>query len=401
MNTIRAIVTSIMLFPMLAYGQADDSIATKGMSVKPFQEPVHRIEADALPGGILHTSEFLKGNNYEQRTMNHAFSMRLKYALMPAQGSTTAQVYKGAYQGIGLAVNSFNPQLGTPISVYLLQGARIASLSRRLKLNYEWNFGLSCGWHPYDPVNNPENLVIGSKVTAYIGLDFYLAYRLSNHFDINAGMSVAHYSNGNTEFPNSGLNTAHGRISLAYYPNRKTEHEGSEAYIPFKRYMSMDITLFGSWRRKGFYTETDAIALPGAYTVLGFGISPLYNVNHWLNVGASIDGVYDRSANLYAYMNGVGELDTGNDPTPAQQMALGLSGRVEFVMPFFTINMGIGHNIINAKGDFHGFYETLNLKIGVTKALFLNIGYCLNNFKTPNYLMLGLGVRINNKRTFR
>ena len=41
-----------------------------------------------------------------------------------------------------------------------------------------------------------------------------------------------------------------------------------------------------------------AYALPGTYGVFGFNLNPLYHVNHWLNIGASLDGSYDGSASL-------------------------------------------------------------------------------------------------------
>ena len=42
----------------------------------------HRVEAEVLPSAILHTHIYLKGDNPEMRTMNHAFSARLKYGFM-------------------------------------------------------------------------------------------------------------------------------------------------------------------------------------------------------------------------------------------------------------------------------------------------------------------------------
>jgi hypothetical protein len=76
-------------------------------------------------------------------------------------------------------------------------------------------------------------------------------------------------------------------------------------------------------------------------------------------------------------------------------VALGLSGRVEFVMPYFTINFGIGHNFVNAQtDDLKGFYEILALKIHVLRKAYVHIGYSLYDFYYPNNLMLGLGVHL-------
>lgn len=82
-------------------------------------------------------------------------------------------------------------------------------------------------------------------------------------------------------------------------------------------------------------------------------------------------------------------------------MAFGLSARLEFVMPYFTINLGCGRNFINDKGDLKGFYQMLALKMNVTRQVFLHIGYSLSEMKNPRFLMLGVGYRFNNKRKWK
>lgn len=355
---------------------------------------IHRIAVEAEPGAILHTNEYLYGLNPEGRTMNHAFTANLKYAFMARPGSEEARIYKDCYQGVGVALHRFNPQLGNPVSAYVFQGAKIAGLSRRLSLNYEWNFGMAFGWKPYNQETNPDNRVIGSKATAYINLGFYLKYFVSKHLDIYAGASVSHFSNGNTSYPNAGLNTLGGRIGLAYYVNRPglSEAVGKSRIPEYKRRVYYDLIVFGAWRKRGRMTEYGGYMLPGTYSVFGFNFNPMVGLNHWVSVGASLDGLLDRSANLLKDDDGIGG-DTGKKPPISDQMALGLSARAELTMLYFAINVGIGTNVVNRKGDFRGIYEILALKIKLTKRMMLHIGYELNKFKEPNHLMLGAGWR--------
>ena len=362
---------------------------------------IHRIEVEVVPGRLLHTNDFLKGFNTEVRTMNHSFVARLKYAFAPPEGSEQALIYKGVYQGAGLAFHNFNPQLGNPVSLYLFQGATVKTLSQRLSLNYEWDFGLTYGWKTYDRDTNPENRVIGSKLTAYIDLGFYLRWMLSRNWDLNIGASVSHYSNGNTAIPNAGLNAVGAKASVAYYINRKEKHHASGELPAFDRHWGWDLTLYGAWKRRGMDTSTGTYALPGVYGVAGFTLNPLYHVNHWLNVGASLDGSYDSSANMEVKTTTVG--DQEQEPTKDdvilspwyQRVALGLSARAEFVMPYFTINFGIGHNFVNAHTeDMKGFYEILALKIKLMRQSYLHIGYSLYDFYYPNNLMLGIGFHL-------
>jgi ABC-type multidrug transport system fused ATPase/permease subunit len=143
--------------------------------------------------------------------------------------------------------------------------------------------------------------------------------------------------------------------------------------------------LFGSWRRKGVYVGEKQIASPGSYPVAGFNFAPMYNLNYKLRFGVSLDGVYDGSANVYTE-DALVEYDAGSGssrrkflvPGIQNQLALGLSGRAEYVMPFFTIGVGLGTNVLG-RGDLRGLYQVFALKINVTRSSFLHIGYNLQS----------------------
>lgn len=333
--------------------------------------------------------------------MNHSFAAKLKYAFQAPRTSEEALVYKGAYQGVGLAIHDFNSQLGHPVSAYIFQGATIATLARRLSLNYEWDFGLSYGWKAYDKDKHPENHVIGSKMTAYINANVYLRWALSNQWDVNIGGAFTHFSNGNTSMPNAGLNTLEGRLSMAYYINRDLDYEDHRMLPPYQKNLHTDLTLYGAWKRKGVDTTEGAYAIPGVFGVCGINVNPMFGMNHWLNLGASLDVQYDHGSNIVlddealteTYWNGT-DADI-HIPAWYKQVSAGLSARAEFVMPYFTINFGIGHNVLNAAAtDFKGFYEVLALKVAMSQKTYLHIGYSLYDFYYPNNLMLGIGYRI-------
>ena len=85
--------------------------------------------------------------------------------------------------------------MGNPVAFYLFQGARISSLAPWLSLHYEWNFGLSAGWKTYDPYYNSSNTIIGSKVNAYINVNFsrifILALKFYKFFSIMISIRVS------------------------------------------------------------------------------------------------------------------------------------------------------------------------------------------------------------------
>jgi len=364
---------------------------------------IHKIGIEARPGYIIPTNSFLRGENDKWKPIRKSISAHLKYSFQSQPNTYSDWIYGGSYQGIGLGFYSFDnrKEIGDPIAFYLLQGARIAKLTPQLSFNYEWNFGVSFNWEPYNDYSNPYNKMIGSEINAYINTNFYFNWALSRQFDLTSGVTLTHFSNGNTKFPNAGLNTVGLKVGLVYNFNRENRLLSRPAYRPyipeFPRHISYDLVLFGSWRRKGVAVGDLQVASPNAYTVLGFNFAPMYNIGYKLRVGASLDGFYDGSANVYTVDYRHGESEDFIKPSLDKQLALGLSGRAEFVMPYFTVGVGLGANILHKGGDLKALYQILALKIEVTRSSFIHIGYSLHNFHTPNFLMLGIGFRFNNK----
>lgn len=126
------------------------------LSVQAYSQ--HRISAGVRSGYPFSPSKpLLDGVNSLGRPLNVAASADLQYGF----------VFPGSsYQGVGVSVFSLfdHEDVGTPVSVYVFQGARIARLSRSLSLDYEWNFGVSFSWHRHD--EHPYNIIIGSVINA-------------------------------------------------------------------------------------------------------------------------------------------------------------------------------------------------------------------------------------------
>ena len=244
-----------------------------------------------------------------------------------------------------------------------------------------------------------------SKVNAYISANFYLRWRLSPRVSLLSGVTVSHFSNGNTKIPNAGLNTIGGNIGLECNFYRKDdlkllERKSALLAQPFRRHFTYDFVFFGSWHDRLVRTSDGFSPSPEAYPVFGFNFTPMYNLNYKLRLGVSLDGTFDGGANLYTDGDVYGSVDKSDVVRPplGDQFALGFSGRAEYVMPFFVVGVGIGANVIG-KNDLNMFYQLLTLKIALSRAIFLHVGYRLQNFNEPNFLMLGIGFRFNGKYT--
>ena len=366
------------------------------------------IGVDIKPGYLFPTHDFFKGSNNAQKEMKSTLSGHLKYGFKFASDSYLGKAYPDAIQGIGVGYNTFfnSSELGNPLAVYVFQTSRIANITQKLSVDYEWNFGASFGWKKFDEENNLYNRVVGSDANAYIHLGFLLNWQLSSNANLRGGVGFTHFSNGNTSYPNAGVNTIEASIGVArFFGNNEKSTQSpykSRKHI-FNPYINYDLIIYGSTRKRGFFPEdSNPMLVPGSFGVVGLNFNPLYNFSKYLRGGVSLDMQYDESANIGKHL--------ANDYTPSnpadlkfyrpsfrEQFSAGLSLRAEIVMPIFLINLGIGKNFLGKGEDTNSFYQTFVLKANVTDNIFLHAGYQLYRFKDPNNLMLGLGYRFNAK----
>ncbi len=388
---------------LMGLGIVGSSFSAEGQEKNRF---IHGLSIEGRPEYVFPTHPFLKGDNAEGKRIRTASSAHFRYAFRYRPDSDYDYIYRGVYQGIGVGMYNFGEpeQIGNPWAFYLFQGARIARFCPWLFLNYEWNFGLSTGWKPYDAQYNSYNKIVGSKINAYINTDLYLRWLLSSRWSLVSGFTLTHFSNGNTSFPNAGINTMGVKLGLEYnFFQQKVEENVQRKMVNpqismFRRHVSYDFVFFGSWRRKGIWVDDGRLPSPESYPVFGFHFTPMYNLDYKLRLGLSLDGIYDGSANLYLREEVYDDIDKTQIQRPPlySQFALGTSARLEYVMPFFTVGLGAGVNFIG-KGDLKALYQMLILKIALSREVFMHIGYNLQDFHEPNYLMLGIGFRFNSK----
>lgn len=370
---------------------------------------IHHIGADARAAYVAGARKAVEDIYDGSPDKNLGVSGHLKYSFSYSDDTRQGRLYPGAYQGVGASVTSFfaGSRTGTPVTAYLFQGAPIFRVARNLTFDYEWNFGASFGWKKYhddlgSSNNAPLNLIVGSPINAYINVGFMLNYRLSPRWNLAAGIDMTHYSNGNTSWPNPGVNTIGGRVGVTYTfdANQPVRTLADNADIePIRPHISYDVVLYGAVRKK--MTDVDGMkeVLPGHFGIAGINFAPMWNFNRFVRAGISADIQYDESSDLKNYwVEGTyGDEIRFHRPSFFHQVSGGLSARGELVMPIFSINAGLGYNLLG-NSDSKNFYQVLALKVHVTRSFFLHIGYQLNSFKNPNNLMIGVGYRFHDKR---
>lgn len=378
---------------------------TSADSIPRSRKVIHKAGFDVCPAHIFPTDDFFKGANNAQQPLRSALALHLKYAFQFSPDTRFGSRYPYTLQGIGVSMNDFRnrAEVGRPVAVYVFQSSRIATLARTLSLDYEWNFGVSFGWEKYDPELNPCNIVVGSHVNAYINLGLMFNWRFMPRWNLTAGVGLTHFSNGNTSYPNGGVNLLNGRFGLMYTFGREASDVRKDRvrrFEVFKPHMTYDLVLYGALRTKGYVWPDRAYLIPGKFGVAGVNFNPMYNFSRFFRAGLSLDAQYDESANLKEHIANDNIYDAElkfHHPPFREQFAVGVSIRGEIVMPIFSINMGIGRNFICKGKDTDSFYQIFVLKADITRNVFLHIGYQLYKFRNPNNLMLGFGYRFNSR----
>ena len=136
-------------------------------------------------------------------------------------------------------------------------------------------------------MNAEDNVAIGSPVTAHMGLALKLDYKVTDRWSVSLGLEANHYSNGNTSWPNCGVNSIGAGIGVTYSLNPQEAPQKAPSTLAEeadRHRWIYDIMAYGAWRRRGVaigYLE-EATQCPGKFGIVGLQFAPLYRLNRWV-----------------------------------------------------------------------------------------------------------------------
>ena len=351
----------------------------------------HSLSVEARPAYNI-VSHYALRNNGDPA--DKSLSLHVRYATSFNPESRLGELFPASYQGIGLAAYTYfhHSLTGTPMAAYIFQGARIANLTERLSLGYEWNLGVSWGWHPNEAMNSRTNVLINVAIP--------FAWQLSRNWELTLTPDFTHFSNGDTSFSNAGSNLFGLRLGATYHFDEGPEQVSARRFVSkdrsyHNRAMSYDILAYGAWREDRFIEDGSIYVVDRPLPIAGLLFQPTYHLNNYFGVGASLDIQLDSSLNLY---NGIKD-DSGTTigfsrPPLWQQLEAGISLRGEISAPIFSLGVGIGVNMIDSGYDASRIYTSFTLKAHITQRMMLFMGYRFNSVQYTHNLMYGLGIRL-------
>jgi len=285
-------------------------------------------------GSVLPTNDFLKGDNKSGKPVDYFQSASLQFGIETDGRKLWQQLYGYPTWGFGFyGVNFFNPEeLGNPSAIYGFFNAPIIKRFNRWSINYEVGFGLTYNWKPFDLNTNPYQYAIGSSNTVFIDAGLNADIMLGKHFNLTAGFTFTHFSNGAMKVPNMGINLVAPRLGIKYQFKPRKDFIVSQ--IPdYTNNWEYIILIAGSSKQLAFkiLDDSDTSYLAETYGVFTLSTGVNRQISHKVKFGIGADISFDGSYNSYInYENGktTERLNAGT----GNKLAIGFYGAFELVI---------------------------------------------------------------------
>jgi len=362
-------------------------------------------------GSVLPTNNFLKGDNKSGKPVDYFQSFSLQYGVDTDGRKLWQQLYGYPTWGFAFyAVNFFNPEeLGTPSAIYAFINAPIIKRFKNWSINYEVGFGLTYNWKPFNLNTNPYQYAIGSSNTVFIDAGLNADVNLGKHFNLTAGFTFTHFSNGATKVPNMGINLFAPRVGLKYQFKPRKEFIVNE--IPDYKDNWEYIALFAaSSKQLGFQVtdNADTTYVAETYGVFTFSTGVNRQISHKIKFGAGADFSYDGSYNSYiSYQNNktTGRLNAGTN----NKLAIGIYGAFELVVNKLSVVIQPGWYIYREDWQVPespsqgiaiprrkpgGSYQRIGLKYHIFDNIFAGINVRAYDFSIADYIEWNIGYRV-------
>lgn len=331
----------------------------------------------------------MRGENKEGIPIKNFSATDLRLGWQTRGSKAWHHAHKLPYYGIGIhsIVFSNEEEIGYPAALYFFFGAPFARKAKS-SFDYEFSFGLSHNWKPYDDIDNPFNLAIGSYRNAYIDAKIKYVWYFSKKVSMDAGVRVTHFSNGAIRMPNAGINLFAPFVGLRYDLIPKDpvsldqlESKRIETTEEFNIYVA-------SGKRSVKHTITPNFQMA---SLLNVSLEYLKPAGHIFKYGMGIDIGIDQNRNIAVDGNIV------QFASKKQQVFSALSVIGQFRANRLAVQAGIGYELFN-NGKFHfsnDFHQRLGLRFYLHKHLFAGIAIKANNFNTADYIEWSLGYSIS------
>ncbi len=192
------------------------------------------IESNIYIGKIVKHSSVLL---FDVENISQGFDINFKYQTYGKDAWNQYQRYP--HLGVGLVYFNLGDKNLFGHAFALLPNMTIPLLKKeRGFINFQFGSGIAYLTQRFDPIHNPTNNAIGSKLNNITAFKFDGGYHFSSQWAAHIGFGLTHFSNGASQLPNYGINIISGLVGLKYTPQpvEKNQWHDDVLNIPKKRW---------------------------------------------------------------------------------------------------------------------------------------------------------------------
>ncbi len=356
------------------------------------------IRVDGEFGYVLPTDDFLKGKNLTGAPITQVGGGNIEAGWRARGGNVYDPILKYPAFGFGLLTYGFpqTTELGYPNAFYMFLNAPYKRW-KNFSINYIIRLGMSYNWEPNNPVENPANLVLGSYRNLYIAFGSEVEYRVSDRVNAGVGFKFAHFSNGQSSLPNSGMNLLTPHVGLTYNFNGGEKNEFPDVPKPEYTDKSMEyyVTLGNGIRQIFFDSAQTGVnsRLGVSYPVYNISLGAQYHYGWAGKFGGGLDFIYWGAYNA-DIQGGPGGIVQPVKYDFADYLQVGVFVSYEFVLNNVSIYAQPGYRIIRKEYENMptDFYQHLALKYHM-RDFIIGVAIRAVNFGQAEYIEWNIGYR--------
>ena len=180
----------------------------------------------------------------------------------------------------------------------------------RFHIDQEIGIGFGYVTKCFDPQTNFENVAVGSHLNCHFTMRLGMHYQFTPKFDFGTGIGFSHFSNGNLQEPNEGINVVGLYAGISYLIGKASEKELGEIE-PYKKDHVFDFVYsFGGKHTRSLQSNiymTSSIALEYKYFAsrafhMGIGTDLFYDSSTKIEMQTTNPIPYEKS---YAWSSGI------------------------------------------------------------------------------------------------
>ncbi|MBN2237301.1 MAG: acyloxyacyl hydrolase [Bacteroidales bacterium] len=278
--------------------------------------------------------------------------------------------------------------LGNAYAMYPSIDFPLLASSKQL-LNFRIGLGLAYFDSKFDPIENYQNLAIGSDLNAFVHFMIHYEMKISSLDQISVGLSLVHFSNGSISMPNYGLNLPLSSIGYTHQFKENNELPERKAMPFFRKEVEKNYRIDF---QLGYAIKSRGIEIDSHDQVVASSISLLKIINAKSAVGIGTDFSYDESHR--ALLNLVNNQSYSN----IELVKFGGAVQYQIQLDRLALNIALGTYIYGKEKTEGPIYEKLSLNYRFYKNMYASMELKAHAARAA-YLAWGIGYQLHFKKS--